>query len=78
MNLYKDFFYYKKGIYKHKFGEKIGKLSVLILGWGKENGSDYWIGENSWGSDWGENGYFRIVRGKNHVNIEQYVIAGIL
>jgi C1A family cysteine protease len=46
--------------------------AVAIVGYGIENGVKYWIVCNSWSSNWGEDGYFRIQRGVNKCGIEQY------
>uniref|UniRef100_A0A7I4XUK3 Pept_C1 domain-containing protein n=2 Tax=Haemonchus contortus TaxID=6289 RepID=A0A7I4XUK3_HAECO len=74
--VYEDLVYYEKGIYKHTAGAETGGHAVKIIGWGTENGVPYWLIANSMNYDWGENGYFRMIRGINDCEIEQYVVAG--
>jgi cathepsin L len=55
---------YSKGIYDGCDKEKNMDIdhAVQLVGYGTEGGSDYWIVRNSWGPNWGENGYIRLLR----------------
>jgi len=70
MSVYRDFFLYSSGIYNHISGDYVGEHAVKILGWGNDKGVDYWLIANSWNSDFGENGFFRMTRGTNECGIE--------
>merc|ERR1711972_579212 len=47
--------------------------AVTILGWGKSEGQNYWLIENSWGTGWGEEGYARVAMG--NVLRENYIMV---
>jgi cathepsin X len=61
---------YKAGIFEDTTGFMDIDHDVEIVGWGEEDGVKYWHVRNSWGTYWGMNGFFKIVRGKNNLGIE--------
>ena len=72
--------YYKSGIViikkdKMNITEETTTHAVTIIGWGHNElyDLDYWIVRNSWGEDWGMNGYMLVKAGDNVMGIEDYV-----
>lgn len=60
-------------------GKELGGHAIRILGWGvdKNTQTPYWLIANSWNTDWGDNGLFKIKRGSNECGIEEDITAGI-
>ncbi|XP_067671803.1 uncharacterized protein [Haliotis asinina] len=46
--------------------------AVQVVGYGEEDGQQFWICKNSWGETWGENGYVRVLRGSDTCGIESH------
>jgi cathepsin B len=75
--VYADFYTYKSGVYQHVSGDDEGGHAVKFIGWGTEDGTDYWLVANSWNEEWGDAGYFKIIRGVDECGIESAITAGL-
>ncbi|XP_015374882.1 PREDICTED: cathepsin B-like [Diuraphis noxia] len=76
--VYEDFISYRTGVYKHVAGKALGGHAIRILGWGVQDGKiPYWLVANSWNSDWGSDGFFKILRGSDECGIEGQINAGL-
>jgi C1A family cysteine protease len=79
-----DFMFYKEGIFTSTESEswkvkgeakpEWSKVdhSVLLVGWGVDEKTKvkYWLAQNSWGDNWGDEGFFKIKRGSDELNVE--------
>ncbi|CAJ0933512.1 unnamed protein product, partial [Mesorhabditis belari] len=68
------FMYYDGGIFDATCdGEKeedLGNHAMVMVGWGEEDGRQYWLIRNSYGEEWGENGYIRFLAGEDLCQVE--------
>jgi len=53
-----DFFYYKHGVYTPSNGQNVGGHVVALVGY--NDAQQCWIVKNSWGTHWGEHGWFEL------------------
>jgi len=75
--VYQDFNNYQSGVYHHVSGSAEGGHAIKIIGWGTEANTPYWLVANSWNTDWGDKGFFKIRRGTNECGIEGNIVAGL-
>ncbi len=74
MAVYRDFFYYQGGVYRHVTGDLAGYHAISCVGYSEAE--QCWICKNSWGPDFGENGYFRIAYGEADIDT-QFAMFGV-
>ncbi|KAF2069779.1 hypothetical protein CYY_008902 [Polysphondylium violaceum] len=73
--LYPEFSDYSGGVFVRTSNNIKEGHAARVYGWGNENGVDYWLAANSWGTSWGINGHFKIRRGTDEVGFEDNFIS---
>jgi C1A family cysteine protease len=75
MDVYESFYSYDSGIYERLTVDELrGSHAVVIVGWDDTTSPPCWICKNSWGTGWGESGYFRIKRRDSKVGSYAFFI----
>lgn len=69
---------YHGGIYSEKIQFPETNHIIAVVGWGvSDEGEEFWWGRNSWGTYWGENGFFQMKMYTDNLAIETDCTPGI-
>jgi C1A family cysteine protease len=74
--VYNDFFSYHSGIYHHVSGDLAGGHCISVVGY--DDSQRFWICKNSWGTGWGESGYFCIAYGECGIDGTMWAVEGVV
>lgn len=74
-SVYNDFFSYKSGVYRYVSGNLAGGHCVCVVGYNETD--QCWICKNSWGTGWGEAGFFRIAYGQVGIDATMWAIEDV-
>ncbi|XP_056428559.1 uncharacterized protein LOC130368636 [Hyla sarda] len=74
-----DFMHYSRGIFDGDCAENANH-AIIAMGYGIEKDEDgeeqpYWIIKNSWGEEWGENGFAKVQRDVNMCSISSFAAS---
>jgi cathepsin H len=69
--------HYKSGVASPRFCSTWPDHALVLVGYGTKD-EDYWLIKNSWGPQWGLNGYFMLERGKNKCGINLWATTAVL
>lgn len=75
MKVYEDFQHYAEGVYSYVTGQAMGGHCICVVGYDDPGG--FWIAKNSWGTGWGEGGFFRIAYGQCAIDSGMLGVEGI-
>jgi len=73
--VYDDFFAYSSGVYRHVSGGVAGGHCVCVIGYSDAGG--FWICKNSWGTGFGESGFFCIAYGECGIDSTMWAVDGV-
>jgi C1A family cysteine protease len=68
LETYDDLAFYHGGVYVHQTGARADDHAVAVYGWGVKDGKPFWIMKGSHGTDWGEQGFFKVYMGMYDVD----------
>ncbi|MFN7927228.1 MAG: C1 family peptidase [Blastocatellia bacterium] len=76
LTVYNDFFAYRSGVYRHVVNTVAGGHCVSCVGY--DDAGQYWICKNSWGTGWGEGGFFKIAYGECGIDSTMWAVESVV